>query len=61
MEKQNKTQIKKIQTKVVDSMIFEIFSKKQAIRKLSGIKFKYTYRLYLVLLNKNHPHKFPIY
>ena len=64
MQKQNETKIKKLQTKVADSVIFGIhcnifFNRhqvflnlqyRQAMRKLSSINFNYTNRLHLVLV-----------
>ena len=64
VQKQNEAEIKKLQTKVVDSMTFSIhgnrfsqqtssfskFSVKTICKNLSGINCSYTYRLHFVLV-----------
>ena len=64
VQKKNETQIKKLETKVVESMILRIFcntffqetssfpkfSVKKALRKLSSINFNYTCKLHLVVV-----------
>ena len=50
VQKQNETQIKKLQTKVFWLNVNSNFQEKQATGKLSGINFNHTNRLHLVLI-----------